>query len=138
MQVRSLPLQLPLKAPLPKQMKLVVNPTRTPEMWVFDHEHNNTVDEGLTNGTEVAIDYWHYLLTGEDPKVGSRIQFTLDTEPFQEAITTLVLQSTDDHGSTYLDTLTDKVVWLCPWLQGFFGYVPDTVYISPRAHGNVV
>lgn len=119
-------------------MRLIVQPVRTPEMWVFDHEHNNTVGEGLTNGTELVIDYYHYLVNGVNPGIGSRIQFTLDTEPFPEAITALTLQSTDEYGSYYTDTLTEKTVWLCPWLQGFFGHVPKTIYVSPKALNNVV
>lgn len=113
-------------------MKLVVHPYKSPrKIWAFDHEHNNTKGEGLMNGTEKVIDCYYYNLTGKQPVPGDRMKFTLDTEPFPEATTFLTLQETDKNGSVYKDKLTGMEVWLCPWLQGYFGNVPETIYIQP-------
>lgn len=119
-------------------MNLTIQPYRLEAIWAFDHPHNQTVGEELTNGTELAIDHYYRLVTGRDPQKGSTLQFTLDTKPFSDAITTLVLQETDQFGSTYTDTLTEMPVWLCPWLQGFFGAVPSTIYVSVKALDSVV
>ena len=37
-------------------MDLFITARKTEMCWVFDHEHQNTVDEPLCNGTETAID----------------------------------------------------------------------------------
>lgn len=114
-------------------MTLTVQPYKTLQgIWEFDHEHNNTVGEGLLNGTETVIDTYYQKLTGEVPVPGDQMQFTLDTEPFPEAVTHLTLQETDEFGSVYTDKMTGMTVWLCPWLQGYFGEVPQTIYIQPN------
>jgi hypothetical protein len=113
-------------------MRLVVQPYKTAQgIWEFDHDHNNTVGEGLLNGTEDVIDVYYQNLTGKAPIPGNQMQFTLDTEPFSEATTFLTLQRTDQNGSVYTDRQTEMEVWLCPWLQGYFGEVPHTIYIKP-------
>lgn len=114
-------------------MNLVVLPYKTEHgIWAFDHDHNSTVEEGLLNGTEVVIDRYFETLTGEPPEVGSQMKFTLDTEPFPEATTALDIVSTSETGTFYVDRLTEMSVWLCPWLQGFFGHVPETIYVRPE------
>jgi hypothetical protein len=114
-------------------MKLIVQPYKTIQgIWEFDHEHNDTVGEGLLNGTEKVIDAYYYCLTKEAPTPGNQMQFTLDTEPFPEAVTFLTLQETDEVGSVYTDKMTGMTVWLCPWLQGYFGEVPRTIFIQPN------
>ena len=114
-------------------MRLIVNPYKTTQgIWAFDHAHGDTVGEALMNGTEAAIDYYYYLATGNQPKVGDQMTFTLDTDPFPEAITALEFISTNDSGTNYKDRLTDMPVWLCPWLQGFFGAVPPVIYTWPN------
>lgn len=83
------------------------------------------------NGTEEVIDFYFQNLTGKPPVPGDRMKFTLDTEYFPEATTFLSLQETDENGSVYMDERTEMQVWLCPWLQGYFGEVPQTIYIQP-------
>lgn len=116
-------------------MKLTVFPYKTAfGIWAFDHDHNNTVAEGLLNGTELVIDAYYKSLTGKDPQPGSKMRFDLATEPFPEATTQLNLVRTDENGSDYVDKLTGMDVWLCPWLQGFFGHVPEVIYIKHSLH----
>lgn len=113
-------------------MKLTVNPYKTSYgIWAFDHEHGDTVGEGLLNGTEIVIDTYFQNLTGRPPEVGDKMVFVLDTEPFPEATTFLTYTGGDEDGSVFTDKLTGMEVWLCPWLQGFFGYVPKTIFIAP-------
>jgi hypothetical protein len=46
--------------------------------------------------------------------------------------TLLVKEVSDEDGTTYTDTTLCIPVWLCNWLQGFFGEVPDEIYIKVR------
>ena len=121
-------------------MQLTVHPYRTRQgVWAFNHDHKNTVGELLLNGTELVIDTYYKILTGRDPNQGDRITFLLSTEPFTDpdAATVLTLTGGDDEGSNYVDQHTGMPLWLCPWLQGFFGYVPDTIYVRPSVfHGD--
>lgn len=113
-------------------MRLEVQPYKSPrKIWTFDHEHNQTKGEGLLNGTELVIDEYFRNLAGRDPIPGDQMRFILDTEPFAEATTVLIRTGGDENGTTYIDQMTGMPVWLCPWLQGYFGYVPDFIYIAP-------
>lgn len=120
-------------------MKLTVHPYKTRQgVWAFDHEHptpkgGETKGELLLNGTELVIDFYFRQLAGRDAEQGEQMTFTLDTEYFPEASTVIVHTGGDVLGSTYVDQLTGMHLWLCPWLQGFFGHVPDAIYIRPSA-----
>lgn len=98
-------------------------------IWAFDHEHQNTVSEALCNGTESVIDWYYEMLNETKPIPGNKIHFYLDTEPFQSAITEIKLIDTDEFGSVYKDKFSSMSLWLCPWLQGYFGEVPNVIYI---------
>jgi hypothetical protein len=123
----------------PLTMQLTVHPYRTrQDVWAFNHNHNNTVGELLMNGTELVIDAYYKALTGQDPKQGDRITFLLSTEPItvMESVTTLTYSGGDENGSHFVDQKTGMPLWLCPWLQGFFGHVPHTIYVLPSVfHG---
>jgi len=111
----------------------VVAIKREDGLYHFDHPHNDTVEELLMNGTEEAIDTHYYFITAKNPIPGDEIEITLTTEKPEnddDYDTYLTLQETDDEGSTYLDEVVCDKVWLCPWLQGFFGEVPDEIYIK--------
>lgn len=118
-------------------MQLTVHPYRTLQgVWAFDHDHptptgQETKGELLLNGTELVIDAYFHQLTGREPKQGDRITFVLDTEPLADATTVITHTGGDEHGSTYVDQQTGMPLWLCPWLQGFFGHVPPAIYIRP-------
>ncbi len=106
---------------------------REDDLYHFNHPHNDTVEELLCNGTEKVIDTHYYFITAKNPIPGDEIEITLTTEKPEnedDYDTYLTLQETDDEGSTYLDEVVCDKVWLCPWLQGFFGEVPDEIYIK--------
>lgn len=106
---------------------------REDDLYHFNHPHNDTIEELLCNGTEKVIDTHYYFITAKNPIPGDEIEITLTTEKPEnedDYDTYLTLQETDDEGSTYLDEVVCDKVWLCPWLQGFFGEVPDEIYIK--------
>jgi hypothetical protein len=102
-------------------------------LWAFDHSHGNTVEELLCNGTEKVIDTHYYFLTGNNAVEGDQMRIYLTTEEpedIDDIDTVLTFQDTDEEGTTYLDETMCTNVWLCPWLQGYFGEVPETIYIK--------
>jgi len=105
--------------------------------WVFDHEHRNTVDEPLCNGTDDVLDEYYEIKTERIPQIGDEILIITNTEDFENSDTVLKLQSTNETGSVYMDMVLFKEVWLCPWLQSYFGEVPEVLYvkISPVNYG---
>lgn len=111
-------------------MNLFITARKTESCWVFDHEHQSTVDEALCNGTELAIDWYYQVIEGKTPIVGDQLAFYLSTEKFKEAITQINLIESDEVGSTYKDSLSGMTIWLCPWLQGYFGEVPERIYVE--------
>lgn len=111
-------------------MNLFLIADKTNDCWVFDHEHQNTVSEPLCNGTEIVIDWYYKLMKNKTPKPGDKLGFYLSTNKFDDAITKIKLIETNEYGSTYKDELSGMKVWLCPWLQGYFGTVPECIYIS--------
>jgi len=98
-------------------------------IWAFDHEHQNTIDEALCNGTEKVIDDYYFICSNRNAVPGDRIKFWLSTDPFEFSFTHLTLVSTDEKGSNYQDHLTKANVWLCPWLQGYFNEIPEKLYV---------
>lgn len=99
-------------------------------IWVFDHEHLNTVAEPLCNGTELVLDEYFQIDMGRDPNPNDQMHVVVDTEDFGDSDTVLSLQSTNDVGTTYLDMVLFEEVWLCPWLQSYFGYKPNELYVK--------
>lgn len=115
-------------------MKLELTAIKTNSgIWVFDHEHNQTIAEPLCNGTEEVLDEYFDYDMNREPKEGDRLEIVVDTEVFDEYDTILQLQSANEHGSTYLDTELYLNVWLCPWLQSYFGNVPESLYVKVDA-----
>lgn len=121
-------------------MDLIIYPYRLQDgSWAFDHDHNNTIGEGLINGTDKVLDaYFVELnLNGESPVPGDKLKVKVSTIPFffidstagQVIHTALDLVTRDYGGSTYIDRRTQREVWLCPWLQGYFGFVPKSLYV---------
>lgn len=114
-------------------MKLELTAVRTKDIWVFDHEHQNTVEEPLCNGTEIVLDEYFQLDMNRSPEEGDKLRIVVCLEPFQDYDTELQLEETDEYGSTYLDTELYEKVWLCPWLQSFFESVPEKLYVKVDA-----
>lgn len=111
-------------------MDLYIVARKTPNCWVFDHEHQSTVDEPLCNGTDLAIDWYYEITEKKTPIVGDQLAFYLSTEKFPDAITQINLNETSESGSYYKDQLSSMTIWLCPWLQGYFGEVPERIYVT--------
>jgi hypothetical protein len=99
-------------------------------LYHFNHPHNDTVEELLCNGTEDVIDTHYYFLTAREPKPGDEIQIYLTTEEPDDWDTKLTFMEADKEGSTYMDEVLCSHLWLCPWLQGYFGEIPDNLYVQ--------
>ena len=101
-------------------------------LWAFDHPHNNTVQELLLNGTEEAIDEHFYFESGRHAVEKDQMEIILNTDEPADYDTLLVKEVSDDDGTTYMDTTLCIPVWLCPWLQGYFGEVPEEIFVKVR------
>ena len=101
-------------------------------LWAFDHPHNNTVQELLMNGTEEAIDEHFYFKNLRHAVEKDQMEIILNTEEPADYDTLLVKEVGDEEGTTYTDTTLCSPVWLCPWLQGYFGEVPEEIFIKVR------
>lgn len=99
-------------------------------IWVFDHKHMNTVAEPLCNGTELVLDEYFRINMKSDPKPNDQMHILVSTEDFENSDTVLSFQSTDDLGTVYLDMVLFEEVWLCPWLQSYFGHKPSELYVK--------
>jgi hypothetical protein len=114
-------------------MELTVLAYKLPDgLWAFDHPHNNTVQELLLNGTEEAIDEHFYFESGRYPVEKDQMEIILNTEEPADYDTLLVKEVSDEEGTTYTDTTLCVPVWLCPWLQGYFGEVPEEIFVKVR------
>ena len=114
-------------------MELTVLAYKLPDgLWAFDHPHNNTVEELLMNGTEEAIDEHFYFETGRHAVEKDQMEIVLDTEEPDDYDTLLVKEVSDEEGTTYTDTTLCIPVWLCNWNQGYFGFVPEELYVKVR------
>jgi hypothetical protein len=111
-------------------MQLKLTAIKEDSIWVFDHDHQNTVSEPLCNGTELVMDEYFEIDMNRAPKKGDQLDIVVNMNPFDGYDTELQLMETNNHGSTYLDTELFEKVWLCPWLQGYFGHVPEKLYIK--------
>jgi hypothetical protein len=98
--------------------------------WEFDHDHLNTVGEPLCNGTELVIDDYFEIDMKRKPVPGDQMHIIVDTEEFKDSDTVLTFQSTNAEGTIYLDMVLFEEVWLCPWLQSYFGHKPSELYVK--------
>lgn len=110
----------------------VIAVKRIDGLYHFNHSHQNTVEEILCNGTEEAIDEHFYFATGRQAVEKDQMEIILNTEEPDDYDTLLVKEVGDEEGTTYTDTTLCSPVWLCPWLQGYFGFVPEEIYIKVR------
>ena len=110
----------------------VIAVKRIDGLYHFNHSHQNTVEEILCNGTEEAIDEHFYFESGRHAIENDQIEIILNTEEPDDYDTLLVKEVGDEEGTTYTDTTLCIPVWLCPWLQGYFGFVPEELYVKVR------
>jgi len=110
----------------------VVAIKREDNLYHFNHSHNDTVEELLMNGTEEAIDEHCYFKTGKCLIEGDEVEISLFLEEPDDYDTLLLKEVSDEDGTTYTDTTLCIPVWLCNWLQGYFGFVPEELYVKVR------
>ena len=108
----------------------VIAVKRIDGLYNFNHSNQNTVEEILCNGTEVAIDEHCFFKTGKYPIEGDEVEISLFLEEPDDYDTLLVKEVSDEDGTTYTDTTLCIPVWLCPWNQGYFGFVPEKIYVK--------
>jgi hypothetical protein len=112
-------------------MELILTAVKREDgLYHFNHSHNDTVEELLMNGTEEVLDHHYYFLTHKFPISGDEIEIILNEEEIKDYDTLLIKELEDAEGTTYMDTTLCIPVWLCPWLEGYFGYRPDEIYIK--------
>jgi hypothetical protein len=79
----------------------------------------------------------HYLIkTGKPAETGSRITMVVSSVKPESFDTTINLIGADDfwpEANYYIDTTTNKTVWLCPMVQVLFKGVPETIWIEFKA-----
>jgi hypothetical protein len=115
----------------PRPMDLDIVAYKLPDgLWAFDYEPNETVEELLCNGTEKVIDSYYYFTTGKEAVAGSKMRIYLSDEELDEWDTRLNFMEDDEDGNTYLDIVMCDNVWLCRWLNDYFGCAPDYLWIQ--------
>lgn len=98
--------------------------------WAFDHEHMNTIGEPLCNGTELVMDEYFEIDMKRKPVSGDQMEVFVSLTDFEDSDTVLSFQSTNESGTIYLDMVLFQNVWLCPWLQSYFGHKPNELYVK--------
>lgn len=111
-------------------MKIEFTAIKDKDIWVFDHTHNDTIKEPLCNGTEFVLNEYFEIDMNRPAISNDQLNIIASTRPFDEYDTELKLQNTNEEGSVYLDTTLYSNVWLCPWLQSYFGFVPPVLYVK--------
>ena len=99
-------------------------------IWAFDHEHQNTKNEALCNGTELVLDDYYKILSKKDPNPMDKMDIFVCTEDFKDSDTVLDFKRSENGGSVYLDMVLFLEVWLCPWIQSYFEEVPTRLYVK--------
>ena len=110
-------------------MKIEFTAVKQNNIWVFDHIHHNTIKEPLCNGTEMVLNEYFEIDMNRPALSQDKLNIIASTELFDKYDAELQLQETNEEGSVYLDTTLYEQVWLCPWLQSYFGFVPPVLYV---------
>ena len=110
-------------------MKIEFTAVKQNNIWVFDHIHHNTIKEPLCNGTEIVLNEYFEIDMNRPAVSHDKLNIIASTELFDKYDAELQLQETNEEGSVYLDTTLYEKVWLCPWLQSYFGFVPPVLYV---------
>ena len=114
-------------------MKIEFTAVKQNNIWVFDHIHHNTIKEPLCNGTEIVLNEYFEIDMNRSAVSQDKLNIIASTELFDKYDAELQLQETNEEGSVYLDTTLYEKVWLCPWLQSYFGFVPPVLYVRVDA-----
>jgi hypothetical protein len=102
-------------------------------LWAIEQEHLKTIEKPLRNGTELVLDDYFHIDMNRPAVNGDQIEIIACTEDFENSTTVLSLQSSEAEGSTYLDMVLFEKIWLCPWLQSYFGRTPSELYVQLSA-----
>lgn len=111
-------------------MKIEFTAVKQKDIWVFDHDHNHTIQEPLCNGTEFVLNEYFEIDMNRPAVSNDQLNIIASTYPFDDYDTELQLQETNEEGSIYLDTTLYEKVWLCPWLQSYFTFVPPSLFVK--------
>ena len=101
--------------------------------WYMDIPMLLTWKETLTGGTEKCLDWWYQKLTGNKPDSNSKMTITLSQYPLENPTTCLTLQGDDElwkESSYYLDTKSQMICWLCPYLPWLMGGKPKQMWLT--------
>ena len=101
--------------------------------WYMDVPMLLTWKEALCMGTERCLDEWYEKLSSEKPTKASKMYLTLSKYPMKDATTTLEYQGDDaswPEASYYLDTGTNMLAWLCPYLPWLMNGKPEKMWLT--------
>ena len=100
--------------------------------WAFDLPVAMTYGEKLVGGTNDALDEHFKAINGREAKDGDGLDITCSIEPL-EGFTTELTKVRDDEnweGSAfYLDSVTGREIWLCPFTSVLYSDAPQKMYI---------
>ena len=101
--------------------------------WVFSIPQFLTINESLTGGTELVIDYYGEQVLGYVPCIGEQLIITVSKKPLEDETLQLGWIGSDPNwpeSNNYQDPDTGLVSWLCPYLQVLFKEVPPVLYVN--------
>lgn len=84
--------------------------------WAFCMPQHGKLDEQLTCGSELCLDYWYEQLTGKEPDHKSHMYLTMSTELIEDA--TCIWELIGEHpekemSHDYWEPQSQKKCWLC-------------------------
>ena len=108
--------------------------------WAFDLPEYGVHEELLCGGTEQVINAYFLHLNGRHPKNGETFKCRLYNGDYvtpQRFLTTLRdpqpdLTSDGEYGGAtyYVDTVTERDVWFCPFLLTMWDTAPTIIYVD--------
>ena len=122
-----------VNASAPDQDKWSFNMERRDDgMWQFSMPEYKTHNELLVGGTEQIMDDIYRSISEVKPDRFSTMEVTVSRVPLKDQTTTFtkLREDSKNPGSTYwLDEVTGKQAWLCPWLKLCWDPAPELMYI---------
>ena len=109
---------------------------QTGNYWAFDLPEYGVYEELLCGGTEEVIHAYFLHLQGRHPKDGETFKCRLYNGNYvtpERFITTLRDPTPDTRNpdsTYYVDTVTEKDVWFCPFLLTLWDTPPSIIYVD--------
>jgi hypothetical protein len=106
------------------------------EFWAFDLPEYGVHEELLCGGTEHVLNAYFLHLSDRYAKRGDTMLVRLyngDHVTPQRFLTTLrdpTADSTDPDSTYYVDTVTERDVWFCPFLLTLWSTPPTIIYVD--------